>query len=144
MPVAQITAVVEGEASAMFAFLTPVRKTLRSASARIAARIATGIADAARAALRPVVAVPRPARRGMLAVAAIGALVACEPIDTSLGRPGPSVDSGTPVPVALLLPRGSANASDEVLARSLENAARLAISDLQNVTIDLRVYNTAG
>lgn len=144
MPVAQITAVVEGEASAMFAFLTPVRKTLRSASAGIAARIATGIADAARAALRPVVAVPRPARRGMLAVAAIGALAACEPIDTSLGRPGPSVDSGTPVPVALLLPRGSANASDEVLARSLENAARLAISDLQNVTIDLRVYNTAG
>lgn len=46
--------------------------------------------------------------------------------------------------VALLVPGGSGQASDELLARSLQNAARLAISDLGGVKIDLRVYNTAG
>jgi ABC-type branched-subunit amino acid transport system substrate-binding protein len=80
----------------------------------------------------------------VFAVAALGALAACEPIDTSLNRSAPSIDSSAPVAVALLVPRGSANASDEVLARSLENAARLAIADLGDVAIDLRVYSTAG
>lgn len=48
------------------------------------------------------------------------------------------------VQVALLVPGGSGQASDELLARSLQNAARMAISDLGGVKIDLRVYNTAG
>jgi ABC-type branched-subunit amino acid transport system substrate-binding protein len=86
----------------------------------------------------------RPARRGMLVVAALGALAACEPVNTSLGRSAPSVNTSAPVPVALLVPRGSGNASDEVLARALENAARLAISDLGDVAIDLRVYSSAA
>lgn len=86
----------------------------------------------------------RPVRRGMLALAALGALAACEPVDTSLGRSAPSVNTSAPVPVALLVPRGSGNASDEVLARALENAARLAISDLGDVAIDLRVYSSAA
>jgi ABC-type branched-subunit amino acid transport system substrate-binding protein len=42
------------------------------------------------------------------------------------------------------VPAGSGQASDELLARSLQNAARLAISDLGNVRIDLRVYSTAA
>jgi ABC-type branched-subunit amino acid transport system substrate-binding protein len=46
--------------------------------------------------------------------------------------------------VALLVPAGSGQAGDELLARSLQNAARLAIADLGAVKIDLRVYNTAG
>ena len=84
-------------------------------------------------------------RRGAMAMAAVGALAACEPVDTSMGRAtGPAVNTAAPIPVALLLPRGSGNASDEVLANSLENAARLAISDLGNVAIDLRVYNTGA
>ncbi|MGR3506995.1 MAG: penicillin-binding protein activator [Paracoccaceae bacterium] len=74
----------------------------------------------------------------------MGALAACEPIDTSLDRAAPAIDNSAPVAVALLVPRGSANASDEVLARALENAARLAIADLGDVAIDLRVYGTAG
>ena len=86
----------------------------------------------------------RPVRRGMLALAALGALAACEPVDTTLGRSAPSVNISAPVPVALLVPRGSGNASDEVLARALENAARLAISDLGDVAIDLRVYSSAA
>jgi ABC-type branched-subunit amino acid transport system substrate-binding protein len=46
--------------------------------------------------------------------------------------------------VALLVPAGSANSGDAALARSLENAARMAMADLQNVQIDLRVYDTRG
>lgn len=66
-------------------------------------------------------------------------LAACTPG----AAPGPSSGSGK-VQVALLVPSGSGQASDELLARSLQNAARMAISDLKGVQIDLRVYNTAG
>lgn len=69
-------------------------------------------------------------------------LAACEPI--GFGGGGPNINPGKPVPVALLVPGGSGNGSDDVLARSLENAARLAMADLGSVKIDLRVYNTAG
>jgi hypothetical protein len=48
------------------------------------------------------------------------------------------------VQVALLVPAGSATASDAFIAENLENAARLAIGDLAGVQIDLRVYPTAG
>ena len=41
------------------------------------------------------------------------------------------------------MPRGG-SASDELLAKNLENAARLAMRDLGGVEIDLRVYGTAG
>lgn len=41
------------------------------------------------------------------------------------------------------MPRGG-SASDNLLANSLENAARLAMRDLSGVAIDLRVYATAG
>jgi Periplasmic binding protein len=70
------------------------------------------------------------------------ALAGCLPV----GGPssGPAIDTSAPVPVALLVPAGSGAASDELFARNLQNAARLAISDLAGVQIDLRVYNTAG
>ncbi len=84
-------------------------------------------------------------RRGGLALATIGALAACEPIDTTrVGGSAPAIDRSEPIAVALLVPRGSGSNSDEVLAGALENAARLAISDLGDVAIDLRVYSTAG
>ena len=57
---------------------------------------------------------------------------------------GPATQGSGAVTVALLVPGGSGQASDELLARSLQNAARLAMADLNGVTIDLRVYNTAG
>ncbi|ANP38018.1 MULTISPECIES: penicillin-binding protein activator [Rhodobacterales] len=69
------------------------------------------------------------------------ALSACNP--TSIGS-GPSINTSKPVPVALLVPRGSAKSGDSVLAQSLENAARLAIGDLKGVQVDLKVYDTAG
>lgn len=84
------------------------------------------------------------ARKSLGAVATATAaliLAACVPAE------GPSVATGTPsgqVQIALLVPSGSGQASDELLARSLQNAARMAIADLGNAKIDLRVYNTAG
>ncbi|MCE8537757.1 penicillin-binding protein activator [Ruegeria pomeroyi] len=90
-------------------------------------------------------AVFNPARKialSAMALAAAALLSACEPV--AIGGGGPSINTSKPVPVALLVPRGSAQSGDAVLAQSLENAARLAIADLQNVQIDLRVYDTAG
>jgi ABC-type branched-subunit amino acid transport system substrate-binding protein len=73
-----------------------------------------------------------------LGLAAVG-LAACVPTTT-----GPALSDGEVVQVALLVPSGSGQASDEYLARSLENAARLAMADLGGVKVDLRVYPTAG
>ncbi|MEY4304634.1 MAG: hypothetical protein RIT52_809, partial [Pseudomonadota bacterium] len=79
---------------------------------------------------------------GQIAVIATAfALSACVPG----AGPAPSAGSGSgKVQVALLVPAGSGQASDALLAKSLENAARLAIADLSNVEVDLRVYETAG
>ncbi len=68
-------------------------------------------------------------------------LAACDP--TAVGN-GPTINLSKPIPVALLVPGGSENSGDTVIASSLENAARLAMADLQGVKIDLRVYNTGG
>ena len=57
---------------------------------------------------------------------------------------GPSIDTRAAVPVAMLLPRGSQDPNDAILAESLENAARLAIADLQGVSVDLQIYDTAA
>ena len=81
---------------------------------------------------------------GHLAAAAV-ALVLASCTDTGIpSTSGPGINTSAPVPVALLVPGGSGQPGDELLARSLENAARLAIADLGGVQIDLRVYNTAG
>ena len=76
-------------------------------------------------------------------VLAVSLLAACTTISVG-GGGGPAIDPNAPVPVALLVPGGSGQGGDELLARSLQNAARLAISDLGNVRIDLRVYQTGG
>ena len=86
----------------------------------------------------------KPARKltkSVLALATAAFLAACE---TGINTGGPSIDTSEPVPVALLVPRGSGQSGDAALAQSLENAARLAMTDLPNVNIDLRVYDTAG
>ncbi|EEE36749.1 extracellular ligand-binding receptor [Rhodobacteraceae bacterium KLH11] len=79
--------------------------------------------------------------KSAIALATAAFLAACEV--GGIGG-GPSIDASDPVPVALLVPSGSPQSGDAALARSLENAARLAIADLPNVKIDLRVYDTAG
>ncbi|MEQ8368756.1 MAG: penicillin-binding protein activator [Roseicyclus sp.] len=81
-----------------------------------------------------------PLRRfGLLAI--VGLLAACQ-----MGGPiggGPNV-SGQTVQVAMLLPMTSQQGGDAVIARSLENAARLAAADFPGVTIEITVYDTAG
>ncbi|TMV11863.1 penicillin-binding protein activator [Arenibacterium halophilum] len=83
----------------------------------------------------------RKAAQALTFLAATAALAACDVVPST---GGPSIDTSKPVPVALLVPRGSAQPGDAVLAQSLENAARMAMADLQGVQIDLRVYDTAG
>lgn len=56
---------------------------------------------------------------------------------------GPNVSGGT-VDVALLVPYGSAAAGDDLLARNLERAARLAAGDVTDIEIAITVYNTGG
>lgn len=77
---------------------------------------------------------------GLMALASCGGIA----INTPIGGGGPSINPNAPVPVALLVPRGSPQAGDQILAASLENAARLAVADLEGAEIDLRVYATAG
>jgi ABC-type branched-subunit amino acid transport system substrate-binding protein len=80
---------------------------------------------------------------GRLAVAlSAAALAACQPVATS--GTGPAVDPTGPVQVALMVPGASGSSTDQLLARSLENAAKLAVADLGGVRIDLRVYQTTG
>ena len=71
-------------------------------------------------------------------------LAACDaPLQTGANL-GPTVSSGRAVQVALLVPGGSDEGSDAFLAQNFENAARMAIADLNGPLIDLRVYNTAS
>jgi ABC-type branched-subunit amino acid transport system substrate-binding protein len=89
----------------------------------------------------------RPARKMLRLLSApvfALALVACDTIPGGGLTGGPSINTAEAVPVALLVPSGSGSATDEILAQSLENAARLAMRDLNGVTIDLRVYPTGG
>lgn len=76
------------------------------------------------------------------AIAAVLFLAACNTDIGNLGASGPSVNPSKPVPVALLVPKSHPQAG--TVAASLERAARLAISELDGVQVDLRVYDTAG
>ncbi len=90
-------------------------------------------------------AVFNPARKvalKLLLLATALFLAACDTV--SIGGGGPTINTSKPVPVALLVPRGSSQQGDALLAQSLENAARLAMADLKGVQIDLRVYDTGG
>ncbi|MBZ8118220.1 penicillin-binding protein activator [Roseovarius sp. LXJ103] len=88
----------------------------------------------------------RKAMRRLAALCTVLIVAACQPasLGGSGGNSGQSIDPGAPVAVALLVPHGSSSAQEAALARDLENAARLAVADLQGVRIDLRVYGTAG
>lgn len=79
-------------------------------------------------------------------LAGLAVVSACAPIPLTpgAGQGGPTIDPAAPVRVALLVPSGSGNPSDDFIARNLENAARLAVSDLSGVAIDLQVYATGG
>ncbi len=77
-------------------------------------------------------------------VAALSALALSACVPAAGPGAGTKLGAGETVQVALLVPSGSGQGSDELIARHLQNAARLAISDLGGSRIDLRVYPTAG
>lgn len=84
----------------------------------------------------------RKSRRFVLLALCAGVLSACQ-----AGLPGgngPRVRAGAPIQVALLLPYGSTSPGDEIVARNLENAARLAASEFEGVQLEITVYNTAA
>lgn len=84
------------------------------------------------------------ARKGARLVAAFGfaaGLAACDVGLPTVG--GGDRINGDTVTVALLVPYGSPSAGDEALARSLENAAKLAAADLGG-EVTVKVYRTAG
>jgi hypothetical protein len=96
----------------------------------------------------PTLVSPRPAvgnrlsRRSVLCLSGAAALAGCGGVSLS-GWPGPGRGAAGAV-VALMVPSGSADPGMQILAASLENAARLAVADLGGVPIDLRVYGTEG
>lgn len=90
----------------------------------------------------------RKAAARLLALMSLAWLAACGGLPSIVpgggGDGGPRIDPSQPVQVALLVPAGSGQASDEFLASNLENAARMAAGDLSGASIDLRVYPTGG
>lgn len=86
----------------------------------------------------------KPFKRPFRAVVLLAGLFAMAACQMQIGGAGPVVNTNAPVPVALLVPFGSDDANNDLLATSLQNAAQLAVSDLGEVKIDLRVYPTQG
>lgn len=94
-------------------------------------------------ALAPQACSPLLTRRGLLGSAAASIFVAgCDM--PGVGVSGPAVDASRPVTVGLMVPGGGGNEGFQVIARNIENAARLGLAGLQGVQVDLRVYQTAG
>ncbi|WP_116598361.1 penicillin-binding protein activator [Primorskyibacter marinus] len=92
-------------------------------------------------------AVFTPIRKALAKIAALASVIAlagCLPEGgvSMSGGGGQKIDPKAPIPVALLVPKSHSSAG--AVGRSLENAARLAIADLNGVRVDLRVYDTAG
>ena len=87
------------------------------------------------------------ARKSLIRFFAVFSLLWLAACDTTLApdaNVGQQIDLTKPIQVALLVPGASPQESDNQLAQNFENAARLAIADLQGARIDLRVYNTVG
>lgn len=93
--------------------------------------------------LRSLSTIRKTAAKSVLGLSML-ALAACDGIAIPTVGGGAKIDNSKPVPVALLVPAGSEAAADNALAQSIENAARLAIADLGDVKIDLKVYPTGG
>lgn len=86
----------------------------------------------------------RKGARALIGLAAAGTLAACDVDLSQIGGPGSDGKIGDSVTVALLVPYGSPTTGDDAIARSLENAARMAAKDLGGSSVNIKVYNTAG
>lgn len=86
---------------------------------------------------------PRPVAARIFALTALAFLAACELATPGAGGgTGQQIAPGAAIQVALLVPGGSGDAEASAIAASLENAARMAITDLNGVDVQLRVYST--
>jgi len=85
----------------------------------------------------------RKGRNVLMALGLASAVAACDATNPTVSGGGEALSGNGAVNVALLVPYGSPTPGDEGLARSLENAARLAAADLGG-SINLKVYRTAG
>lgn len=86
----------------------------------------------------------RRAAARIFAFTAMAFLAACGvTLPGSGGGGGQQINPSAPIQVALLVPGGTDSAEASAIASSLENAARMAVADLNGVDINLRVYNTA-
>lgn len=95
-------------------------------------------------ALRPRQAAwQRPLLR-VLALFSAVALAACDPVGQQATGPqtGALIDPAQPLQVALLVPGGSGDPNYDHMARSLTNAARMAVADAQGARIDLRIFES--
>ena len=81
-------------------------------------------------------------RKALSMITGAFALIALSACDVPLPSGGDLLNRTKSVKVALLVPKSSANGG--ALAQSLENAAWLAVADLDAVEIELVVYDTAG
>lgn len=88
--------------------------------------------------------VPRNPVAKVFAAISLFWLAACDPVLAPTENVGPTIEPDAAVQVALLVPGGSGAGSDAFLAQNFENAARLAIADLNGPEIELAVYNTGG
>ncbi len=85
------------------------------------------------------------ARKALRQTAFVGAVLALAACDLPVGQAsGGALTQKGAIQVALLVPYGSSTAGDDGLARSLENAARLASRDLGGQAVQIKVYPTAG
>ena len=84
--------------------------------------------------------------RRVTAAAAGSALALVASCTTATGpivvSDGPMIDPTQPVQVALLIPKSYEKTAS--IAESLEQAAQMAIADLGDIRIDLRVFDTGG
>ena len=81
-------------------------------------------------------------RKALAWAAAVFAMLALSACNGPFPSGGTGLNLGGSVKVALLVPKSSQNGAN--LAQSLENAARLAVQDLGDVQVELKVYDTAG
>ena len=81
-------------------------------------------------------------RKALAWTAALMAMLALQACNGPFPSGGTGLNFGGSAKVALLVPKSSQNGAS--LAQSLENAARLAVQDLGDVKIELKVYDTAG
>jgi len=89
-----------------------------------------------------LVDIPRRFAARLFAVLSLVWLAACDmPAMNTTGPSGQRIDPAAPVQVALLVP-GGVNSEMSLISSNIENAARMAISELDGAQIDLRVYTT--